>query len=299
LGLYVLPGAIYFLWRYLYYDLLLPLPFYVKVLRGSSLFAGVDQVGAYLLYLLPSIGVLLLVGILRARKAYFAVLAPIAFLLVFYLFPEHSMGFNWRFIYPATPFICVLVAIGGITIFDALRENIPSTKPWEPILLAGLFLIGLANLSNLEIEIRNQNLYADGISSYKAFGTILSKYNDRHEMTLAIGDAGTAPYYSDWQVIDLFGLNNREIALGTTHPHELMFEAQPVDLILISVGANPNRISDEHAGSQNTYEAALRHGMARIGTFSFGRINNIWVVGYPETDLAKYLHENFEFKGTE
>lgn len=295
LGLYVLPGAIYFLWRYMYYDLLLPLPFYVKVLRGNSLFAGADQVGAYLLYLLPSIGVLLLVGILRTRKAYFAVLAPIVFLLGFYLFPEHSMGFNWRFIYPATPFICVLVAIGGITILEALRESFPSTKPWEPVLLAGLFLIGLGHMSELEIEIRNQNLYADGISSYKAFGTVLNEYNDQHEMTLAIGDAGTAPYYSDWQVIDLFGLNNREIALQTVPSFELVFESQPADLILLSVGANPNRISDEHAGAQRMYEEALRHDMARIGTFSFGRFNNIWVVGYPETDLAGYLPENFEF----
>ncbi|MGB7875079.1 MAG: hypothetical protein WBL25_11905 [Anaerolineales bacterium] len=296
LGLYVLPGTAYFLWRYLYYDLFLPLPFYVKVLRGTHLFSGAGQVGAYLLYLLPGISLLLLVGLLRTRKAYFAVLAPVAFLLVFYLFPAHSMGFNWRFIYPATPFLSILAAIGGITIFESLRGVIRSTKAWEPVLLAGLFLIGLGNLGDLEIEIRNQNLYAQGISSYKAFGTVLSEYNSQHEMTLAIGDAGTAPYYSDWQVTDLFGLNHREIALQTALPHELVFDEHPADLILLSVGANPKRISDEHAGSQVMYEAALRHGMAHIGTFTFGRFNNIWVLGYPETELTDYLQENFEFK---
>ena len=295
LGLYVLPGALYFLWRYQYYDLLFPMPFYMKVLHGSGL-AGAGEVGTYLLYLLPSISVLLLAAILRLRKEYLAVLAPVVFLLLFYLFPIHAMGFNWRFIYPATPFISILVAIGGITIFDLLRGQIQSKKPWEPVMLAGLFLISLGNLNGLDDMIKNQNFYGAGISSYKAFGTLLSEYNHQHEMTLAIGDAGTVPYYSDWQVIDLFGLNSKEVAFGSVPIDELVFEEQPADLILLSVGANPNRISDEHAGAQNLYNAALSHGMAHIGTFPFGRVNNIWVVGYPDTDLAKYLQKNMDFK---
>ena len=296
LGLYVLPGAVYFAWRFLYYDLLLPLPFYMKVLHGSGLFGGANEVGTYLLYLLPSISVLLLAAILRLRKEYFAVLIPAVFLLIFYLFPVHAMGFNWRFIYPATPFISVLVAIGGVTIFELLRGAIKSGQLWEPLLLTGLFLIGLGNLSSLDGLIKNQNSYAAGVSNYKAFGTLLSEYDNNHKMTLAIGDAGTVPYYSDWRVIDLFGLNSREIAFGSTPVSQLVFEEQPVDLILLSVGPNPNRISDEHAGAQRLYSEALQQGMAHIGTFPFGRVNNIWVLGYPETDLEDYLQENMDFK---
>jgi len=294
--MYVLPGASYFLWRYGYYDLLFPLPFYMKVLHGTGVFGGASEVWTYLLYLLPSISVLLIAAVLRLRKTYFAVLAPAVFLLIFYLFPVHAMGFNWRFIYPATPFISILVAIGGITIFNLLRGQIQSTKPWEPLLMVGLFLISLGNLSGLEETIRNQNFYGAGISNYKNFGTILSEYNNRHEMTIAIGDAGTVPYYSDWQVIDLFGLNSKEVAFGIVPLYELVFEKQPADLILLSVGANPNRISDEHAGAQNLYNEALLHGMVHLGTFPFGRVNYIWVVAYPETELAKYLQENMEFK---
>ena len=296
LGLYILPGAIYFLWRYQYYDLLFPLPFYIKVLRGNSLFAGADQVRNYLLYLLPSISVLLLVGVTRLRKTYLVFLSPVLFLLIFYLFPAHSMGLSWRFIYPATPFIGVLVAIGGLTIFEALRGGLRSTKPWEPLLLVGLFLIGVSNLKDVGNEIVEDKLWGDGIANYRDLGTVLSEYNNRHELTLAIGDAGTVPYYSDWQVIDLFGLNNREIALQTVLPQELVFAEPPADLILLSAGANMNRISNEHAGAQLIYEEALRHGMAHIGTFTFGHFNNIWVVGYPDSDLAKYLQENFVFK---
>jgi hypothetical protein len=296
LGFYVLPGAIYFTWRYLYYDLILPLPFYMKVLHGGGLFGGANEVGTYLLYLLPSISVLLLAAILRLRKEYFSILTPAVFLLIFYLFPVHAMGFNWRFIYPATAFISVLVAIGGITIFELLKGVIQSNKPWEPVLLVGFFLIGLGNLSGLDGLIKNQNFYGAGISSYKTFGTLLSEYNNKHEMTFAIGDAGTVPYYSDWQVIDLFGLNSREVAFGTIPLYELIFEEQSADLILLSVGPNPNRISDEHAGAQKTYNEAIRRGMVHIGTFPFGRINNIWVVGYPGTELETFLQGNMEFK---
>ena len=296
LVMYVLPGALYFFWRYGYYALLFPLPFYMKVLHGTGIFGGANEVATYLLYLLPSISLLLLAAVLRLNKAYFAVLAPVVFLLIFYLFPVHAMGFNWRFIYPATPFITVLVAIGGITIFELLRGQIQSTKPWGPVLLVGLFLISLGNLSGLEDTIRNQNFYGAGISNYKNFGTLLSEYDNQHQMTIAIGDAGTVPYYSDWQVIDLFGLNSKEVAFGTVPIYTLIFEEQPADLILLSVGANPNRISDEHAGAQNLYNEALRHGMAHLGTFPFGRVNYIWVVGYPDTDLAKYLQANMEFK---
>jgi len=296
LGLYALPGALYFTWRALYYDLALPLPFYMKVLHGAGIFGGANEVGAYLLSLLPGISVLLLVGLLRLCKEHFAILIPALFLLIFYLFPMHAMGFNWRFIYPATPFISIFVALGGISIFDLLREKIPSRKPWESLLLAGLLLVGLGNLGSLEGMIRTQNFYGAGIGSYKSFGSLLSEYNNQHEMTLAIGDAGTVPYYSDWQVIDLFGLNSREIAFGIVPIFTLVFEQQPVDLILLSVGPNPNRISDEHAGSQKLYDEAIRNGMAYLGVFPFGRVNNIWVLGYPKTELANYLLEHADFK---
>jgi len=296
LVLYIVPGALYFLWRYLYYDLILPLPFYMKVLHGSGIFGGANEVGTYLLALLPSISVLLLAGLLQLRKEYVGILIPVVFLLVFYLFPVHAMGFEWRFLYPATPFISILVAIGGITIFELLRGQIKSRKPWELLLLAMFIMIGLGNLDGLKSMIRDKSFYGDGINSYKTVGVRLSEYNNKHEMTLAIGDAGTIPYYSDWQVIDIFGLNSKEIAFDTAPLQKLLFEEQPVDLIFLSVGANPNRISDEHAGAQRLYEYGTQHGMTHIGTFPFGRVNFIWIMGYTDTDLENYLKKNIDLR---
>ena len=73
---------------------------------------------------------------------------------------------------------------------------------------------------------------------------------------------------------------------------DLLFNHHSVDLIVLSVGANRNRISDEHAGANALYKNALEHGMTRIATISFGRTHFIWVVGYPESDLANYLRKN-------
>jgi hypothetical protein len=32
--------------------------------------------------------------------------------------------------------------------------------------------------------------------------------------------------------------------------------------------------------------------MTRIATFSFGRFNYIWVLGYPDSDLSEYIQKN-------
>lgn len=291
-GLYLLPGAAYFLWRAWYYALPLPLPFYMKVLRAGA-FAGAGEVGSYLVYLLPGLAAVLLPALLRFRREYLPVALPVAFLLVFYLFPVHAMGFEWRFVYPSAPLIAVLAGVGGAEWFGLLAEKMRSRWPWE-LLLAGLLLVGAGNLDNLDGLARSKQSYGNGIGNYKSFGTLLSEFDDTHTLTLAIGDAGTVPYYADWQVIDLFGLNSREIGLGETPVFEVVFERQPADLILLSVGDNPNRISDEHAGAQALYQEAVRRGMAHIGAFPFGRDSFIWVVGYPGTDLADFIQEGLE-----
>jgi len=291
LGFYILPGALYFLWRAGYYGMLLPLPFYMKLLRAGA-FAGAGEVGAFLLYLLPPLVLFLIPVLARFRKETLPAALPALFLLVFYLFPVHAMGFEWRFVYPAAPMVAVLAAAGGAQLFTLLEKQNQTRRPWE-LLLAGLLLVGAGNLASLEGLIRSKQFYGSGISNYKTFGSLLTEFDASHRLTLAIGDAGAVPYYADWQVIDLFGLNTKEIGLAQTAAADLVFAEPPADLILLSVGANPNRISDEHAGGNLLYEEAVRRGMARVTTFSFGRDNYIWVIAWPQSDLAQYIEANF------
>ena len=291
LWMYLLPGALYFLWRFHDYQLAFPLPFYIKVLHASWL-AGASEVGSYLHYLLPTTSVLAVVALLRYRREFAIILLPVAFLLVFYLFPSHVMGFEWRFIYPATPFLYVITALGIWVLFDLLSGQIANKPHWEMLLISGLFVISLGNLNGLEKLISGKINYGTGIDNYKTLGILLGEYNHEHQYTLALGDAGTAPYYSDWQVIDLLGLNSYEVAFGTQSIPDLLFNRKPVDLIVLSVGANRNRISEAYAGANALYMTAVAQGMTRIATIPFGRTQFIWVVGYPDSDLAHYIQKN-------
>lgn len=288
---YVLPGALYFAWRAWYYRLAFPLPFYMKVLHGSGL-AGAGEVASYLGYLLPAVSVLAALALLRFRPHLLVLLLPVGFLLGFYLFPVHAMGFDWRFVYPATPLVFVLAASGALVLYGSLDQERDAGPPWEWALLGALLLTSLGNLSGLDGLIDAKRTYGAGVSNYKSFGEVLHAYDPQGRSTLAIGDAGAIPYYSGWQVIDLFGLNSREVAFGLVPVPALVFEVQPVDLIVLSVGPNRSRISDEHAGAQLLYTQATGQGMQRIASFPFGRSNFVWVVGYPDSDLAAYIQEH-------
>lgn len=296
IGLYALPGALYFLWRYFYYDLILPLPFYLKVIHGGVLLGGLKDVGTYLQYLLPSTILFLIIALFSLKKEHIVFLIPMVFLLIFYLFPIHVMGFNWRFIYPATPFIMLFIALGGGTLLNLFREHAQTPNYVTSTLLLGFFLMTFLNFQGLPEFIKGTRAYGvDIIFKYKVFGDVLRKYNNKYQMTIALLDAGTVPYYSDWLVIDLYGLNDKDIAFRTIPLEEIIFKNKSVDLILFNVGTNPKRISQEYAQSQLLYEAARQQGMERIGILSLQRAYNIWVVGYPETELAEYIQNNMQF----
>lgn len=115
-------------------------------------------------------------------------------------------------------------------------------------------------------------------------------------MTLAIGNAGTVPYYSEWNVIDLNGLNTKEVIFEPDSLETMLFEEDVTDLIVINVGSKPRIISNEYAYSQILYDKAIEMGMERIGIFSLQRTYNLWVLGYPNTELAEYLEENVDFR---
>ena len=298
-GLYIIPGVAYFLWRYCYYDLLLPLPFYLKVIHGGILFGGLKDVETYLQYLLPSTILLLITAFFSLKKEYVVILIPAVFLLTFYLFPVHVMGFNWRFIYPATPFIILLIALGGGTILKLIREHANTPKHFTSILLLGFLIMAFFNFQRLPDFIKGTRAYGtEIIAKYKVLGDVLNKYDNKHQMTIVLSDAGTVPYYSDWQVVDLVGLNDRDIAFGNIPLDDIIFKENSIDLILLNVGSYPERISSEYPRSQWLYEEARQQGMERIGILRLQKTYNIWVIGYPKTELADYIQKKMQILET-
>lgn len=111
---FVLPGGLYFLWRVHYYGTFLPLPFYVKVLHqeafGPSPIAGggASFIGLGLRILVAAAMVLL-----YFRTVVFPAVLSASALFVFFGFPQHVMGYAWRFDFPVIPFV---IALAGIAI---------------------------------------------------------------------------------------------------------------------------------------------------------------------------------------
>ncbi|HEX6239821.1 MAG TPA: hypothetical protein VFZ61_02960, partial [Polyangiales bacterium] len=98
---FVLPGALYLVVRWWHFGLLFPLSFYVKATNRPS-FAGLpDVLGFFEPFVLqqPWWGVLFVLGVLRVPALRPALLGAASF-VVFFVFPEHIMAFESRYLLP-------------------------------------------------------------------------------------------------------------------------------------------------------------------------------------------------------
>jgi hypothetical protein len=110
-------------------------------------------------------------------------------------------------------------------------------------------------------------------------------------MTLAIGDAGAIPYYSQWNTIDLVGLNDPNTLFETSQQDylEYVFEQDP-DLVLLTFNDAENPVRDV-ALTNAIFEAALDHGMQKIGVLKVSGSYYLWVCARVDTPLGEYLQK--------
>jgi hypothetical protein len=113
-------------------------------------------------------------------------------------------------------------------------------------------------------------------------------------MTLAIGDAGAIPYYSQWNTIDLVGLNDPVLLFERSVPHylEYVFQHHP-DLILLTFNDPVTPVRDVELTNQ-IYEAALARGMQKVGVLKVSGSYYLWICAKPGTPLSEYLEEHLK-----
>jgi hypothetical protein len=268
--LYVLPGVLYFTWRFAYYGYLLPLPYYVKVWDQVPL-AGALTVLAFLGVMAVHFGALVLLGLLRFDRRMLPAFAATAGLLAFFLFPRPTMTYNWRYLFPVTPLLVALAARGLAVATDRLEcRPLPTLALLAAPVLALVVATGL--LSDAPRVTSAQLAYARGLDrAHVALGRALAPLARRAGPAplVALSDAGAVPYYSDWRALDLFGLNEPSIALTGSRDPAWVMARHPDVIVLVSTSADrfvPLR--------WNTYEApilraCLAGGMARIARFTF------------------------------
>lgn len=292
--IYLLPAALYFIWRMNYYGELLPLPFYIKVAGDASGFAlrGWPDVVAFGSVLVVHIGLLIFFAIPRIPRILTPALLAAGSFVAFFFVPAHVMGFDFRFLVPVLPFLMVLSALGLAEIADWMRSHTAMLPSRQRLMLLGaMVVIAGGLLSQVGFRITEHTVYAKGIrEAHTALGKRLAAFDaggDAH--VLAAADAGAIPYYSRWHFIDTFGLNEPHIALTGDHSAEYVFSKNPEVVVLIS--QNPDVFAPALWFEQGLYDAALDQGMDVVQKLHFHDFYYLWVMVDPDTDVGRWLSE--------
>lgn len=233
LAVFLSLGGTYFLWRWHYFGYPLPNPFYKKGgghLYMSSLIDSVKMV----IHLCGPFTLAIIAGF-RSRKT----LKPTVFLLiptlgftVIWVLLSNEMNFAGRFQYAILPIVCMSwpVLLKDITQDFRLPRLTFFNRRTKLILFAiigGLCLV----LASYQSSIDTQDAYYhDG--KYDV-ATMLQEYSNKG-YTMATTEAGLLPFYSQWNDIDTWGLNDQWIAhngqitpayLDRYKPELIMFHA--------------------------------------------------------------------------
>lgn len=241
--LYFLPGSAYFLWRWSYFGEFLPLPFYVKSQfeRTWGLFHMKSLLlqAAVLLALLPVVVVARPTnGTTRHVRLFATVLLLVPSL--FYAMMTLSQNVGHRFQFPLLVIGAVLWSTRQVRHTPCTSASVPRSAhapltpaprtslrlpilDWRRVapllsvaLLAPLWLADLVHLIDAQRSTRPS--VAQGLAGLEPG-------------KMAVAMAGTLPYYSRWDAVDLWGLNTAPLTRRLADP--AWIGAYGPDLIVI------------------------------------------------------------------
>ena len=264
-GVFLAIYGSYFLWRYTYYDYLLPNTFYAKVEPNSVLFErGLAYVyeGGLRLHLLPMFvgtAILLTRPKLRHDAVYLIVLCGTMVTAV--VFEGGDFIGRTRFLIPVLP----LMFLGGLAGLAMLLKNL-AQRPATAALIATVAL-GLGGLTLLQ-DAHDPNLAVvrESHEARQLLGTWISEHTPE-DYTIGAFAVGVVGYYSQREFLDLLGINDvviahtkvprfgKGIAGHEKYNVDYMFAEQP-EVIVISDG-DPNPVAEAALVTTNTVIPAL------------------------------------------
>lgn len=253
----------YFVWRYTYYDYLLPNTFYAKVEPSLTLFnrgLGYVTAAGQNYHLLPAFtGTAILLTTARLSRDAAYIIALCGFLLLGIVFEGGDDFGAGRFVVPVLP----LLFLSGLAGFAVLlkRSTLGPTQVAMvasiALILAGLWLLPLSNrpgLSGIREEQQEREL----------FGTWLNEHTPE-DFTIAAFAVGAISYRaSDREFLDLLGLNDVTIAhtdVGTLGRGILGHEKYNLDYVYDEV--RPEIIVFADGERVRLTEQALRERFSR------------------------------------
>ncbi|HER43856.1 MAG TPA: hypothetical protein ENO08_05300, partial [Candidatus Eisenbacteria bacterium] len=209
---YLVPCAVYFLWRWIYYGQPLPNTFYAKASFAAPLDENVKSLrllaSKYLR--MPAFLGLIFFSYECIRKRKFLIGALLAFTLIslyLYLSSDLVMNYAYRFFVPL--YTLALLAVGGILLGS--RRNA------KTVLIAAIIL-----LVQVSFNVNGKNLMKlhGHFSSYATLleechieiGNYLRDNLPPDEWIVVHADAGAIPYYSKLKTRDFGRLNDEYLA---------------------------------------------------------------------------------------
>ena len=241
---FIIPGILYFAWRWNYFGEFLPLPFYVKSSFDRFLFlfnldSLKENVIVVIMFFLPTIIFIARVLYLnKTPKVIIALLIATFFIpFVFYSSMMLSQNVSFRFQYPMI--LSMLIILSGIL---HKYKNKKILLFW--VTAQVLFLIPVtANNFLLLLRIPNeQGTYiAKGLNEITTKGRML------------VTEAGRLPYYSKWDAVDAWGLNTPKFSKKLIQPDDI-HEYKPDLIVMHADYSFLSNIEDIPVQSERTWQ---------------------------------------------
>lgn len=286
-----LPLAAWQVFRLSYYGDPLPNTYYLKltgmppILRYAR---GLRVAGEMLAPMAHGLGILSLLSFfaLRRQRAYVLLLAVVAVVLAYYVYVGGDVydgpgtGFS-RFVVQIVPLLAVLAAVG---LEELVRGMGPARSPFFASALATMIAVALCISFNHGADTRDRARFVRRRMALEAaprgaLGNLRKLLLAREleatygrDLRVGVIEAGSFGYYSDFELVDLLGYSDREIARRRAHVDgnlplserfipahnkwdvELVVEERDVDVFVQMVAIGP----EEHA-------LLRERGYARVG----------------------------------
>ena len=190
---------IYFIWRYLYFKMLLPNPFYVKVTSNdNNIISNIitNFKGGY--YYL----IIILMAFIFFRNKLFRIFCVLSFLIFLFIYSPSTLAMDFAARFKFQVFFPLILCF--ILINNVKKAYIIKYLSLFVIISVPIFHFSYYLYDSIK---NNYNL----LFKYKEIGIGLNKFYDSN-FKFMIGEAGIIPYYSNLCVFDLSGLANSYIA---------------------------------------------------------------------------------------
>ncbi len=196
----------YFAWRFSYYGYLLPNTFYAKVGSTTAQVArGIDYVSRFAWVALP---LLLAAFYPIIRPSWWRRYAQLRVLPVIILaFSAYSIAVGgdcmpaYRFLAPAIPLLCLLAAL-----------NLARVRRTSLLLALSIVIAGYS-IYQARSDYESYGLLQHDIIAWRGQEVgVWLHYNVKPNSVIATNTAGSVPYFSGLQAIDMLGMNDEHIA---------------------------------------------------------------------------------------